>query len=341
MSVLSSLVEALASGAVEVIDLTAPLHEETPILQLPEPFGQTARFAREEISRYDDRGPAWYWNNIRTGEHTGTHFDAPIHWVTGRDGDDVSPGPGPPAGRARPWCSTSRPGRAGPGLPARGRARPGVGGRARAAARGRLAALPHRLGRPLRRPGRDSSTPTRRGPHTPGHLSVECARWLAEESAPILGLGVETVGTDAGAAHSFDPPFPCHSLPARRGQVRPDPAAEPRPAAGDRRGRRRGAAADRRRVRQPGPGAGAGRALTAAAVTRRRGRRRRRSPGSASGTCSASSAAATSTSRTRCVAAGVPVRRGPPRGRRGDDGRRLRPDERAVAAVSPCTRAAA
>jgi kynurenine formamidase len=23
---------------------------------------------------------------------------------------------------------------------------------------------------------------------------------------------VETVGTDAGAAHSFDPPFPCHSF---------------------------------------------------------------------------------------------------------------------------------
>jgi kynurenine formamidase len=48
------------------------------------------------------------------------------------------------------------------------------------------------------------------GPHTPG-VSVECARWLAEE-APVLGIGVETVGTDAGAAHAFDPPFPCHSM---------------------------------------------------------------------------------------------------------------------------------
>jgi len=27
----------------------------------------------------------------------------------------------------------------------------------------------------------------------------------------VVGLGVETVGTDAGAAHSFDPPFPCHA----------------------------------------------------------------------------------------------------------------------------------
>ena len=37
----------------------------------------------EPISRYDERGPAWYWNNFSFGEHTGTHFDAPIHWITG------------------------------------------------------------------------------------------------------------------------------------------------------------------------------------------------------------------------------------------------------------------
>ena len=52
--------------------------------------------------------------------------------------------------------------------------------------------------------------------HTPG-MSVECARWLAEE-APIQGVGVETVGTDAGLAHSFDPPFPCHSFLLGRGK---------------------------------------------------------------------------------------------------------------------------
>ena len=40
---------------------------------------------------------------------------------------------------------------------------------------------------------------------------MACAKWLAEET-PIQGIGVETVGTDAGAAHSFDPPFPCHSF---------------------------------------------------------------------------------------------------------------------------------
>jgi kynurenine formamidase len=48
------------------------------------------------------------------------------------------------------------------------------------------------------------------GPTSPG-MSVECARWVAEQSR-LQGIGVETIGTDAGAAHSFDPPFPCHSF---------------------------------------------------------------------------------------------------------------------------------
>src|SRR4249920_1822729 len=90
MSVLSALAEAIRGATVDVIDLTAPLSSSTPVLKLPEPFGNTVSFALHEISRYDERGPAWYWNNITTGEHTGTHFDAPIHWVTGRDADDVS-----------------------------------------------------------------------------------------------------------------------------------------------------------------------------------------------------------------------------------------------------------
>src|SRR5690606_21308101 len=48
------------------------------------------------------------------------------------------------------------------------------------------------------------------GPHTPG-VSPQCAEWLAEE-APVIGIGVETVGTDAGAAPGFEPMFPCHAL---------------------------------------------------------------------------------------------------------------------------------
>jgi len=90
MTLLTDLLDAVSTGRVEVVDLTAPLSSQTPILVLPEPFGQTDRFELREISRYDDRGPAWYWNNITTGEHTGTHVDAPKHWVTGQDKEDVS-----------------------------------------------------------------------------------------------------------------------------------------------------------------------------------------------------------------------------------------------------------
>ena len=95
-SPLSVLVAALADGSIEVVDLTSPLSASTPVIQLPPEFGQTAPFALEEISRYDDRGPAWYWNNFTSGEHTGTHFDAPNHWVTGKDLADVA---SVPAGR--------------------------------------------------------------------------------------------------------------------------------------------------------------------------------------------------------------------------------------------------
>ena len=56
----------------------------TPIIQLPPQFAPSAPFRIEEISHFDQRGPAWYWNNISCGEHTGTHFDAPAHWITGK-----------------------------------------------------------------------------------------------------------------------------------------------------------------------------------------------------------------------------------------------------------------
>src|SRR5947208_16849416 len=88
MSVLQALTDAIRDSSVEVIDLTAPLSSETPIIQLPEPLGNTARFALPEISHYDHRGPARHWNDIVPGEHAGTHFASPVLWVTARYGGD-------------------------------------------------------------------------------------------------------------------------------------------------------------------------------------------------------------------------------------------------------------
>ncbi len=206
---LQELIDAIGSGKVEVIDLTAPLSEKTPIIQLPPPFANTRRFELSEVSHYDDRGPAWYWNDIATGEHVGTHFDAPVHWVTGKDRIDVSEVPArqliAPAvvidksaecaknpdyllevDDIKAWEREHGP------LPQGGWMLYRTGWDARAGDQHRFL------------------NANETGPHTPG-ISIECAKWLASD-APVIGVGVETVGTDAGTAHSFDPPFPCHAF---------------------------------------------------------------------------------------------------------------------------------
>src|SRR6202795_4181168 len=83
--ILAQLIGGIMTGGIRGIDLTGPLGPETPVIKLPPQFAPSKSFSLDEISRYDERGPAWYWNNISCGEHTGTHFDAPIHWVTGKD----------------------------------------------------------------------------------------------------------------------------------------------------------------------------------------------------------------------------------------------------------------
>jgi kynurenine formamidase len=206
MTLLGDLVAALDDGTIEVVDLTAPLSSQTPILNLPEPLGQTWRFALTEISRYDERGPAWYWNNISTGEHTGTHFDAPVHWVTG--GPDAADVASVPTKRLVAPAAVLD-------FAAEAAADPNFllevdHIRAWEAEHGALPAggwLLYRTGWDARSQDEEEFLA---GGATPG-ISVECAKWLAE-SAPVQGVGVETVGTDAGAAHSFDPPFPCHSF---------------------------------------------------------------------------------------------------------------------------------
>jgi Predicted metal-dependent hydrolase len=90
---LLQLVEELNRGLLRVVDLTQPLSPDTPILPLPSQFNNTPKFRIWELSHYDDRGPAWYWNAFETGEHTGTHFDAPIHWVTAKTCPTTPPTP--------------------------------------------------------------------------------------------------------------------------------------------------------------------------------------------------------------------------------------------------------
>ncbi len=209
MAALSELVQALASGSIRAIDLTQPLSERTPILQLPPPFANTPGWKTHEISNFDDRGPAWYWNWFEGGEHVGTHFDAPNHWITGRDKESVDRVPvqkliGPAVVIDKSAEAAANPdyllsvadirefeSRHGQ-LPVGGWLLYRTGWDSRAADQERFL----------------NANDT--GPHTPG-LDPECARFMAEQRA-IIGIGVETVGTDAGTAHSFEPAFPCHNF---------------------------------------------------------------------------------------------------------------------------------
>ena len=87
---LLQLVADLAAGRIRVVDLTQTLSPDFPQIVLPPEMGQAWPFRIEEASRYDARGPGWYWNNFSCSEHTGTHFDAPIHWISGRHLPDNS-----------------------------------------------------------------------------------------------------------------------------------------------------------------------------------------------------------------------------------------------------------
>jgi kynurenine formamidase len=203
----ASLVQALASGAVEIVDLTQPLDERTPVIQLPAQFAQTPGVKRHEISHYDERGPAWAWYWLEIGEHTGTHFDAPIHWISGRDGIDVSQVP--PRHLIAPAVVIDR--------SAESAEDPDYlltvdDVRAFEADHGPLPEggwLLLHTGWDTRAQDTEAFLNARDGnPHSPGP-DVECARWIAEES-PLVGVGVETVGIDAGGAAEFDPPFPAH-----------------------------------------------------------------------------------------------------------------------------------
>jgi len=103
-SVLTQLVADLLAQRIRIVDLTQTLSPEFPQIVLPPEMGQAWPFRIEETSRYDERGPAWYWNNFSCSEHTGTHFDAPIHWISGMHLPNASTDTIPPAHFIAPAC---------------------------------------------------------------------------------------------------------------------------------------------------------------------------------------------------------------------------------------------
>ena len=202
----------LAAGNFKVVDLTHTLSPDFPPLQLPPQFGQVASFKMETISQYDDKGPAWYWNNFTCGEHTGTHFDAPAHWVTGKDVPQNTVDTIDPKNFIAPAVV--------------------VDATAEVAANedwiltveflqkweeknGRIPAgnwVLFRTGWSDRLAKDPASYVNVRedGAHTPGP-SQEAVEWLIKER-DVHGFGVETINTDAGQSYAWPMPYPCHTL---------------------------------------------------------------------------------------------------------------------------------
>ena len=210
VTVLSLLVEELNNGRVKVVDLTQPLDKDTPVIDLPPMFAASPGFSMQTISKYDEKGPAWYWNTIHLGEHTGTHFDAPIHWITGKDYANNALDTIPARKLVGPACVidvskvvaqyedfllTRQHVLAWEGE--NGKIQPGSWVLLRSDWSKRI--------------GREAFLNVKAdGAHSPG-WHKDCVSFLANER-DVLGVGVETVGTDAGQAGGFDVPFPCHTL---------------------------------------------------------------------------------------------------------------------------------
>jgi kynurenine formamidase len=205
--VLQALAAALASGGVRVVDLTQTLTEDFPTIVLPPEFAAPAPVRIDRLSRYDAAGPAWYWNNLSFGEHTGTHFDAPAHWFTGRDVPCGTVDTLPPAHMIAPACviDCSADCAADPDFLL---TRPRI--EAWEAQHGKIPAGSWVLMRSdwSRLRGAAFAGLRDDGAHTPGP-EAGAIRWLVEARG-ILGFGTETIGTDAGQAGHFDPPYPAH-----------------------------------------------------------------------------------------------------------------------------------
>ncbi len=208
--ILANLANNILSGSIRVVDLTVPLEPATPVIQLPPEFAAANPFSIEEISRYDSRGPAWYWNNFSCSEHTGTHFDAPIHWITGKDYPNNATHNIPVERFIGPACVIDVSPQAAEDsdfLVTREviEAWEEIHGR-----------IPKGAWVLLRTDWSKHDTAEaflnikEDGPHTPGP-HPECVQFLADER-DILGVGAETVGTDAGQASELEPAMPCHAI---------------------------------------------------------------------------------------------------------------------------------
>lgn len=208
---LQDLGGALLSGSVKVVDLSATLGPDTPLLKLPPEIGvNTPDIEIHQISRYDDRGPFWSWNWLKLGEHSGTHFDAPQHWVSGKDFTDGTTDTIPVQKLVGPLCviDCSKETAEDPDF-----LLTEEHVKAWEAEHGEIpegAWVVMRTDWYKRNHSEELFLNVdENGPHSPGP-TADCIRYLLSKG--IMGWGNEGIGTDAGCAATMELPFPAHFL---------------------------------------------------------------------------------------------------------------------------------
>lgn len=205
--VLTELSQAIGSGGVRVVDLTQTLSPDFPQLTLPPEFGQVQPFRIEEVSKYDDRGPSWYWNNFSCGEHTGTHFDAPVHWVSGRNLPNNTVDTIPPEHMIAPAVVLDYSKHSGQNADFLLTKDHIVQWEQEHGDIPEGAWVIMRTDWSKRTDPIEYQNYDEEGQHTPGP-DAGAVQYLVERN--VLGFGTESIGTDAGQGQHLNPPYPCH-----------------------------------------------------------------------------------------------------------------------------------
>lgn len=208
---LAQLGAMLSTGGIKVVDCSGRLGPSTPILQLPEDFAKnTPKVEIHKISEYDEDGPFFAWNWLVLGEHSGTHFDAPHHWITGKDYPDGYTDTLDVNRLIAPVnvidCSKETAENEDFLLTA-------DGVKAWEAEHGEIGAgewVVMRTDWDKRAENEEKFlNANETGPHSPGP-TPDCVEYLL--SKKIVGWGSQCIGTDAGQAGGMDPPYPAHNL---------------------------------------------------------------------------------------------------------------------------------
>ncbi len=211
---LGSLGAMLLTGQVRIVDCSAVLGPDTPILRLPEDFARnTPKVEIHKISEYDADGPFFAWNWLKLGEHSGTHFDAPHHWISGKDFEDGYTDTLDVQRLVAPVnvIDCSRDAAEDPDF-----LLTAEHVKAWEAEHGEINAGEWVLMRTDwdKRSHdeelflNDDPDPFEDGSHSPGP-STECMDYLLAKG--IVGWGTQCIGTDAGMAGKFSPPYPAHN----------------------------------------------------------------------------------------------------------------------------------